>query len=80
MLTGSQLIQSKATGIIHPAKVASVGTVAKGIHIREEKRPALRKESLAVGVANKTILKLYADPKILTREMIPKLENGTFKT
>ena len=80
MLTGSQLIQSKATRIIHPAKVASFGTVAKGIHIREEKRPALRKESLAVGVANKTILKLYADPKILTREMIPKLENGTFKT
>ena len=80
MLTGSQVVQSNATGILHPAKVASVGTVAKGIHIREEKRPALRMENLAVGVANKTILKLYVDPKILTRETTPKTENGTFKT
>ena len=79
MLTGSQVIQSHATGILHPVKVTRVGTVAKGIHIRKEKRPALRMENLAVGVANKTILKLYADPKILTREMTPKLENGTFK-
>ena len=80
MLTGSQVVQNHTTGILHPAKVASVRTVAKGIHIREEKRPALRMENLAVGAANKTILKLYADQKILPREMTPKLENGTFKT
>jgi hypothetical protein len=37
-------------------------------------------ENLAVGVENKTTLKLYADPKILTREMSSTIENGTFKT
>ena len=64
---------------MHPAEVASVGIVARGTHIREEKRPALLMENLAVGVENKTTLKLYADPKILTREMSPTIENGTFK-
>ena len=81
MLTGSQVVQSHATGIVHPAKIASVGTVAKGIHIREEKHPALRMENLAVRVANKTISKLYADPKILiNKRNDPKARNGTFKT
>ena len=35
---------------------------------------SLRMENLAVGVANKTIFKRYVDPKILTREMTPKIE------
>ena len=80
MMTGSQTTGIHATGIMHSAEVASVGTVGTGTHIREEKLPALLMENLAVGVENKTTLRLYADPKILTREMSSTIENGTFKT
>ena len=80
MLTGSQTTTTHATGIMHPEKNASVGIVAKGIHIREEKLPALLMENYVAGVGSKTTLKLYVDPKILTRETSPRIRNATFKT
>ena len=69
MLTGSQTTAPHATGIVHPGKNASVGIVARGIHIREEKLPALLMENYVMGVGSKTTLKLYVDPNIPTREL-----------
>ena len=80
LLTGSQTTTTHATGMMHPEKNASVGIVARGIHIREEKLPALLMENYVAGVGSKTTLKLYVDPKIPTRETSPRIRNVTFKT
>ena len=74
-MSGSQTTAPHATGIIHPEKSASVGIVARGIHIREEKLSALLMENYVVGVGSKTTLKLYLDPKIPTRETSPRIRN-----
>ena len=68
MSTGSQTTGVHETGTTHPAKVTNVGTVAKGTHIREEKRPALLMENLVVDVANRITLRLCADPRIPKRK------------
>ena len=65
---------------MHPEKIASVGTVARGIHIREEKLSVLLIEKFVVGVENRTTLKLYVDPKTPTRELFPTIEGMMFKT
>ena len=65
---------------MHPEKNASVGIVARGIHIQEENLPALLMENYVVGVGSKTTLKLYVDPKIPSRETSPRIRNVAFKT
>ena len=72
--------ESISARMMHPEKNASVGIVARGIHIREEKLPALLMENYVAGVGSKTTLKLYVDPKIPTRETSPRIRNVTFKT
>ena len=74
-MSGSQTTAPHATGIMHAEKSASVGIVARGIHIREEKLSALLMENYVVGVGSKTTLKLYLDPKIPTRETSPRIRN-----
>ena len=63
-----------------PGKNASVGIVARGIHIREEKLPAVLMENYVMGVGSKTTLKLYVVPNIPTRETNPRIRNVAFKT
>ena len=46
MLTREQTAEFYETGIMYREKIASVGTVAKGIHIREENLPILLMENI----------------------------------